>query len=149
MRTALVPCVATLLSLFCLGATAETVTPLKGQPPETVQQDISACQAQAGSASSTNTTQSGGRARGAATGAVAGAAVAGARMRQHDEVYDRVDDDVKQDYRQNQAKNAAVAGMAVGGSRQRQDRRNADQNSASPSSAYSTCMQQRGYQVTP
>ena len=77
MRTALIPCVATLCSLFCLGATAETVTPLKGQSPETVQQDISACQAQAGSASSTNTTQSGGRARGAATGAVAGAVESG------------------------------------------------------------------------
>ena len=33
---------ATLLSMVCLGAAAETVTPLKGQSPETIQQDISA-----------------------------------------------------------------------------------------------------------
>lgn len=75
--------------------------------------------------------------------------MAGARGRQHEEVYDRLDDDVKQEYRQNQAKDAAVAGAAVGGVRQRQDRRNAEQNTAASSSAYASCMQQRGYQVTP
>ncbi|MGE8634629.1 MAG: hypothetical protein ACN6P8_13925, partial [Achromobacter piechaudii] len=72
-----------------------------------------------------------------------------ARGRQHEEAYDRVDDDVKQEYRQNQAKDAAVAGMVVGGSRQRQDRREQAKDSSAASSAYASCMQQRGYQVTP
>ncbi|UIP22615.1 YMGG-like glycine zipper-containing protein [Achromobacter deleyi] len=155
MKKSIFPCTAPLLSMFCLCAAAQTVTPLKGQSPETTQQDIATCQAQAGSPSSasTDSPQAGGRARGAAAGAAAGATVAGARGRQHEEVYDRVDDDVKQEYRQNQAKDAAVAGMVVGGSRQRQDRRqdrgNAAQENAAISSAYGSCMQQRGYQVTP
>ena len=154
MKTSFLSCTATMLCLASLCATAETVTPLKGQTPEIIQQDIGACQAQAGSTSGTSTSpQTGGRVRGAATGAVAGAAVAGARGRQYDEVADRVDDDVKQQYRQNKAKDAAVAGAVVGGSRQRQDRRedrrSAEQNTAAASSAYTSCMQQRGYQVTP
>jgi hypothetical protein len=147
MKKSIFICAAPVLSLFCLGAAAQTVTPLKGQTAETTQQDISACQAQAGTPS-TDSSPSGGRARVAATGAVAGAAVAGARGRQHEEVSDRVNDDVKQEYRQNQAKDAAVAGMVVGGSRQRQDRRETAQTNAAVSSAYSSCMQQRGYQVT-
>ncbi|MCF4997259.1 hypothetical protein GIW69_16985, partial [Pseudomonas syringae] len=114
MKKSIVPCVATLLSVFCLYATAETLTPLKGQSPETVQQDISACQAQSGSSNNANTTQSGGRIKGAATGAVAGATVAGVRSNRHDEISDRVDSDVKQEYRQNKARNAAAAGAVVG-----------------------------------
>ncbi|MBV4462923.1 hypothetical protein KVG95_06180 [Pseudomonas sp. SWRI79] len=151
MKKSIPPCLATIVSVFCLCASAETVTPLKGQPPEMIQQDISACQAQAGNAASTSTTpESGGRVRGAATGAVAGAAVAGARGRQHDEIYDKVDDDVKQEYRQNKAKDAAVAGAVVGGSRQRQDRRqDRREEPAATASAYNSCMQQRGYQITP
>lgn len=151
MNTIIFPCVAILAAGVCLTASAQTVTPLKGQSPELTQQDIAACQSQTGSAASTSpdTPQAGGRARGAA----AGAAVAGARGRQHEEVYDRMDDDTKQAYRQNQAKDAAAAGMVVGGSRQRQDRRQdrADQSqqTAAASSAYAACMQQRGYQVTP
>jgi hypothetical protein len=136
MKKSIVPCVATLLSVFCLYATAETVTPLKGQSPETVQQDISACQAQSGSSNSINTTQSGGRIKGAATGAVAGATVAGVRSNRHDEIY-----------RQNKARSAAAAGAVVGGSRQRQDRREARRDSEVSASAYGSCMQGRGYQV--
>ncbi|WP_254241837.1 YMGG-like glycine zipper-containing protein [Achromobacter pestifer] len=157
MKKSIRPCTATLLSLFCLCATAQMVTPLKGQSPQTTQQDISACQALAGSGASASTStddpKSGGRVRGAAAGAAAGAAVAGARGNQHEEVYDRMSDDAKQQYRQNQAKDAAAAGMVVGGSRQRQDRRQdraeASQQNAAATSAYSTCMQQRGYQVAP
>lgn len=147
-------CVATLLSMVCLSAAAETVTPLQGQSPQTIQQDIGTCRAQAGGTNDTGSaSQPGERARGAATGAVAGAAAANARARQHEEVYDRIDEDVQQEYRQDRAKQGAVAGAAVSGSRQRQerrqDRRNADQNAAAASSAYIDCMQQRGYQVTP
>ena len=154
MKKSIRPCTATLLSLFCLCAGAQTVTPLKGQSPQTTQQDISACQALSGSgaSASTNDPKSGGRVRGAAAGAAAGAAVAGVRGNQHEEVYDRMSDDAKQQYRQNQAKDAA-AGMVVGGSRQRQDRRQdraeASQQNAAAASAYSNCMQQRGYQVAP
>ena len=59
-------------------AQAETVAPMQGQSPEKIQSDIAACQAQAGS-STTSTTRtsdnrSGGRLRGAAKGAAAGAA---------------------------------------------------------------------------
>ena len=155
MKKSIRPCTATLLSLFCLCAGAQTVTPLKGQSPQTTQQDISACQALSGSgaSASTNDPKSGGRVRGAAAGAAAGAAVAGVRGNQHEEVYDRMSDDAKQQYRQNQAKDAAAAGMVVGGSRQRQDRRQdraeASQQNAAAASVYSNCMQQRGYQVAP
>ena len=155
MNTIIFPCVAMLAAGVCLTASAQTVTPLKGQSPELTQQDIAACQSQTGSAASTSpdSREAGGRARGAAAGAAAGAAVAGARGQQHEEVYDRMDDDTKQAYRQNQAKDAAAAGMVVGGSRQRQDRRqdraNQNQQAAAASSAYAACMQQRGYQVTP
>ncbi|WP_191578556.1 YMGG-like glycine zipper-containing protein [Achromobacter insolitus] len=155
MKRSISPSMALGLLGICLSATAQTVTPLKGQSPELTQQDIAACQAQSGTTAtaSTDTPQAGGRARGAAAGAAAGAAVAGARGRQHEEVYDRMDDDTKQAYRQNQAKDAAAAGMVVGGSRQRQDRREdratRSQQSANTSSAYAACMQQRGYQVGP
>ena len=44
--------VAMLISITCLSATAETVTPLQGQTSQTIQKDISECQAQAGSTSS-------------------------------------------------------------------------------------------------
>ena len=43
MNKSILPCVATVFSMVCLCATAETVTPLKGQPPEIIQQDIGAC----------------------------------------------------------------------------------------------------------
>ncbi|WP_454694110.1 hypothetical protein [Achromobacter aegrifaciens] len=155
MKTFLFPGMALALTGFCVSAAAQTVTPLQGQTPQVTQQDIAACQAQSGSTTSppAEAPQAGGRARGAAAGAAAGAVVAGARGRQHEEVYDRVDDDTKQAYRQNQAKDAAAAGMVVGGSRQRQDRRqdraNQAQQNATASSAYASCLQQRGYQVTP
>lgn len=155
MNTFIFPCLAIMAAGVCVSVSAQTVTPLKGQSPELTQQDIAACQSQTGSAACTSpdTPQAGGRARGAAAGAAAGAVVAGARGRQNEEVYDRMDDDTKQAYRQNQAKDAAAAGMVVGGSRQRQDRRqdraNQSQQNAAASSAYSTCLQQRGYQVAP
>lgn len=151
MKKPIVPLVASLLSVCCLYATAQTVSPLKGQSQETMQQDMSACQTQAGttSSASTDSSQSGGRARGAAKGAVAGAVVNDVRAGQNSNAYDRLDSDTKQEYRQSQSKDAAKTGMVVGGSRQRQGRRNTRQDSAANASAYSACLQQRGYQVTP
>jgi hypothetical protein len=140
---------ATMLLMIGVNAVGQSVTPIKGQSPETVQLDINACTTQTGGSGTATSTQSGGRVRGAAKGAAAGAVVAQSRGNRNDEVYDRLDDDVKQDYRQNKARDAAVAGVVVGGSRQRQERRKASQTSDSTSSAYATCMQQRGYQVTP
>ncbi|MGK0624719.1 hypothetical protein QJT91_22915, partial [Bordetella bronchiseptica] len=73
MKKSIFPCAASLLCLFGLGAAAQTVTPLQGQSPETTQQDMAACQAQAGSTSTssagTDGSRSGGRVRGAAAGA--------------------------------------------------------------------------------
>ncbi|MFJ0631605.1 hypothetical protein WLW65_22310, partial [Bordetella bronchiseptica] len=72
MKKSIFPCAASLLCLFGLGAAAQTVTPLQGQSPETTQQDMAACQAQAGSTSTssagTDGSRSGGRVRGAAAG---------------------------------------------------------------------------------
>jgi hypothetical protein len=69
---------------------------------------------------------------------------------QHDEIYDRVDDNTKQDYRQNRAKQTAAAGAVVGGSRQRQERRAQEKTNASTTStAYTSCLQGKGYQVNP
>ena len=139
-------------------AQAETVTPLQGQSPQQMQNDIAACQSQAGTSqtSSASQRQGGERLRGATAGAMAGAAAAEVRGRQHEEVYDRVDNDIQQEYRQNQAREAAAVGMAVGGSRQRRERRDerradnaAAQNPSSSSQAYLNCMSSRGYSVTP
>lgn len=130
---------------------AETVVPMKGQSSQQIQLDIDACHNVAASQSaSTAPPASGGRLRGAAVGAAAGAAGAEVRGRQHDEFYDRVDDDVKEDYRQNRARETAAAGVVVGGSRQRQERRAQQKTSAATSStAYTSCLQGKGYQVNP
>ncbi|MHC8294144.1 hypothetical protein [Pseudomonas sp. LB3P58] len=142
-------CVA--LSVFSVQGWAETVVPMKGQSSQQTQTDMTDCQnIAAGQSASTAPPPSGGRLKGAAVGAAAGAAGAQVRGRQHDEFYDRVDDDVKQDYRQNQAKGTAAAGAVVGGSRQRQERRAQQKTSAATSStAYTSCLQGKGYQVNP
>jgi len=142
------------LLLFSCAALAVTVVPLKGQSSQTIQQDTSACQSQANAQFPTQTTvPTGGRVKGATTAAVAGAAAAQVRGRQHEVIYDQIDDDVKQDYRQNQARSAAVAGSMIGASRQRQERRQnlatAEQNVTANNSVYSSCLQQRGYNVMP
>ncbi|WP_178082861.1 YMGG-like glycine zipper-containing protein [Pseudomonas sp. GW456-12-1-14-TSB6] len=130
-------------------ASAESVVPLKGQTSQQTQIDINDCHSIA-STSTTSTPQAGGRLKGAAAGAAAGATAAEVRGRQHDEFYEAVDDDRKQDYRQNRAKETAAAGAVVGGARQRQDRREQRRTDASASSsAYTGCLQGRGYQVTP
>jgi hypothetical protein len=144
-------CVCMLLASAMSNAQAQTVIPLKGQTPEQIQTDATACQAQATpSSASAQPTAQGGRLKGAAAGAVAGAAGAQVRGNRHGEVYDRVDDDLKQDYRQNQAQNTAKAGAVIGGARQRQERR-ASTNSAPTvdAKAYGNCMSSRGYSVTP
>ncbi|SDY58074.1 hypothetical protein [Pseudomonas sp. NFIX28] len=146
------------LSAFVLlassGAMAATVVPLKGQTSQTIQQDTSACQSQANAQFPTqNTVPAGGRVKGATTAAIAGATAAEVRGRQHENVYDQIDDDIKQDYRQNRARSAATAGAMIGASRQRQERRQdqktSEQNVTANNSVYTSCLQQRGYNVLP
>ncbi|MFY0731815.1 hypothetical protein J1D76_23965 [Pseudomonas sp. NFX15] len=135
-------------------ASAVTVVPLKNQTSQTIQQDTSACQSQANAQHPVDTTvPSGGRAKGAATAAVAGAAAAQVRGNQHEVIYDQIDDDTRQDYRQNRARSAAAAGTVIGGSRQRQERRQSQaenqQSVTASNSVYTSCLQQRGYNVLP
>jgi hypothetical protein len=147
----------TFSAFICLASSAAwavTVVPLKGQTTQTIQQDTSACQSQANAQFPLqNSVPTGGRVKGATTAAVAGAAAAEVRGRQHEYVYDQIDDDVKQDYRQNQARSAAVAGSMIGASRQRQERRQdagaTQQAITANNSVYSSCLQQRGYNVMP
>lgn len=91
--------------------------------------------------------------KGATTAAIAGATAAEVRGRQHENVYDQIDDDIKQDYRQNRARSAATAGAMIGASRQRQERRQdlktSEQNITANNSVYTSCLQQRGYNVLP
>ncbi|WP_223502257.1 hypothetical protein [Pseudomonas sp. BF-R-24] len=145
---------AILMLLMSTSALAATVIPLKGQTSQTIQQDTSACQSQANAQHPVQSTvPSGGRAKGAATAAVAGATAAEVRGRQHEIVYDQIDDDTRQDYRQNHARSAAAAGVVVGGARQRQARREnlseSEQSITANNSVYSSCLQQRGYDVLP
>ena len=144
------------LATMLLGtsALAATVIPLKGQTSQTIQQDTSACQSQANAQHPVQSTvPSGGRVKGAATAAVAGATAAEIRGRQHENLYDQIDNDTKQDYRQNRAHSAAAAGAVVGASRQRQERRQnlsaSEQSITANNSVYSSCLQQRGYDVLP
>lgn len=142
------------LVLASTSALAVTIVPLKNQSSPTIQQDTSACQSQANAQFPIQTpAPTGGRVKGATTAAVAGAVAAESRGRQHDNFYDQVDDDIKQDYRQNRARSAAAAGTVVGASRQRQERREntgaTEQNITANNSVYSSCLQQRGYNVLP
>lgn len=145
---------AILMLLMSTSALAATVIPLKGQTSQTIQQDTGACQSQANAQHPVQSTvPSGGRVKGAATAAVAGATAAEVRGRQHENVYDQIDDDTRQDYRQNHARSAAAAGVVVGGARQRQARREnlseSEQSITANNSVYSSCLQQRGYDVLP
>ena len=139
------------LTVACTQGWAATVVPMKGQSSQQTQLDINECNSIAsGQAASTAQPASGGRLRGAAAGAAAGSAGAEVRGRQHDEFSARIDDDTKQDYRQDRAKETAVAGAVVGGSRQRQERRAQEKTSAATTStAYTSCLQGKGYQVNP
>lgn len=138
------------LSVLSTQGWAQTVVPMKGQNSQQTQLDINECNSIAASSTSKTSTPSGGRVKGAAAGAAAGATAAQVRGRQHDEFYDRVDDDTKQDYRQDRAKQTAAAGAVVGGSRQRQERRAQEKTNASTTStAYTSCLQGKGYQVNP
>lgn len=136
-------CVA--LAFVATQASAQSVVPMKGQSSQQTQSDMAECQNIA-AGQTTTSTPSGGRLKGAAAGATA----AQIRGNQHDEIYDRVDDDRKQDYRQDRAKQTAAAGAVVGGSRQRQERRaQRNSNEAANATAYSSCLQGKGYQVNP
>ena len=177
-KTLIGACVAVFTTLG-IHAHAETVIPTKSQTPEQIQKDTAECQAQgktaydqslasanqASAASTTSDTKpSGGRLKGAAVGAAAGAASAQVQGNRNDN-YDKVDSDVQQEYRQNQAKDAAVAGVVVGGAKQRQAGRQQEkaqqqqaqqQSTAAAQSAdsaskqaYSACMSARGYSISP
>lgn len=139
------------LAVFSAQGWAESVVPLKGQNSQQTQLDINDCHNIAASqGSSAAPPPSGGRIKGAAVGAAAGATGAEVRGRQHDEFYDRANDDVKQEYRQNRAQQTAAAGAVVGGARQRQERRAQNKtNAANTSTAYTSCLQGKGYQVNP
>lgn len=142
-----------------------TVQPMQGQSPEQVQQDMAACQSAATEATGFSPSQppvaaapagpSGKRLRGAAAGAVAGAVRAEARGSDSD-AWDEADEDQKQDYRQEEAQSSARAGAAVGGMATRADRRQGrreqgqqEQQASAWSEAYNSCLQGRGYTVTP
>lgn len=139
--------------LVSSNAMAVTVVPLKNQTTQTIQRDTDACKSQADAQHPLpGAVPSGGRVRGATTAAVAGATAAQVRGRQHD-AYDQLDDDLKQGYRQNHARSAAAAGVVVGAAKQRQARRESlsttDQSITANNSVYSSCLQQRGYNVLP
>ncbi|MBZ9780446.1 hypothetical protein K9857_02625 [Pseudomonas sp. REP124] len=138
------------LSVLSAQGWAQSVVPLKGQTSQQTQADISECNNIAASQTASTSTPSGGRVKGAVAGAAAGATAAQIRGNQHDEIYDRVDSDRQQDYRQDRAKQTAAAGAVVGGSRQRQERRQQNKtNAANTSTAYTSCLQGKGYQVNP
>jgi hypothetical protein len=127
-----------------------TVVPLENQNDELIQKDTGACRNQANDQHPIpDSVPVGGRARGAATGAVAGATAAAVNSQQ----YENVSNSTKQDYRQNKAASAATAGVVVAGAKQRQDRRQnqsaTDQAITANNSVYSSCLQQRGYNVLP
>ncbi|WP_339466097.1 MULTISPECIES: hypothetical protein [unclassified Pseudomonas] len=143
IRIAFIPLV--IAAIFTTQASAESVVPLKGQTSQQTQIDINDCRSIA-STSTTSAPQTGGRLKDAAVGAAAGATAAEVRGRQHDEFYDAVDDDRQQDYRQNRAGQSAAAGAVVGGARQRAQSKT---DAAASSSAYTGCLQGRGYQITP
>jgi hypothetical protein len=142
-----------------------TVQPMQGQTPEQMQQDMTACQSAATEATGFSPSQpplaaapagpSGKRLRGAAAGAVAGAVRAEARGSDSD-AWDEADEDRKQDYRQEEAQSSARAGAAVGGMATRADRRQGrrqqgqeQQQASAWNQAYNSCLQGRGYTVTP
>lgn len=152
--------VTTILTLtgFAGFATGQTLLPLNGQNAEQIKSDDMACQNQATSTTSTTSTTTpateqpqGGRLAGAVKGGLVGAAAAEVRGNQYD-AYDRLDDDVQQEYRQENARDAAAVGAVIGGRHQRKERR-AEQVAApvatTSSQAYISCMQGKGYSVTP
>lgn len=150
--------VTTILTLtgFAGFATGQTLLPLNGQNAEQIKSDDMACQNQATSTTSTTTPATeqpqGGRLAGAVKGGLVGAAAAEVRGNQYD-AYDRLDDDVQQEYRQENARDAAAVGAVIGGRHQRKERR-AEQVAApaaatTASQAYISCMQGKGYSVTP
>ena len=144
--------VTTILTLtgFAGFATGQTLLPLNGQNAEQIKSDDMACQNQA-TTPATEQPQ-GGRLAGAVKGGLVGAAAAEVRGNQY-EAYDRLDDDVQQEYRQENARDAAAVGAVIGGRHQRKERR-AEQVAApaaatTSSQAYISCMQGKGYSVTP
>ena len=143
--------VATILTLtgFAGFATGQTLLPLNGQNAEQIKSDDMACRNQA-TTPATEQPQ-GGRLAGAVKGGLVGAAAAEVRGNQH-EAYDRLDDDVQQEYRQENARDAAAVGAVIGGRHQRKERRAkqvAAPVAATTSQAYISCMQGKGYSVTP
>src|SRR6187399_1446343 len=97
-------------------ASAQTVTPAKGQTPEQTAKDTQECGSSAVTSSGYNPAAppaeadraSGGRAKGAAKAATVGAVASGAGG---GNAYDKASDNAQQEYRQNNAKDAAKVGM--------------------------------------
>lgn len=146
--------VTTILTLtgFAAFASAQTLLPLNGQSAEQIKSDDMACQSQANSTTTPATEQpQGGRVAGAVKGGLIGAAAAEARGNDYD-AYDRVDEDLQQEYRRDNARDVAVAGAVIGGRQQRKDRRaerTSEPVATTSSQAYTSCMQGKGYSVTP
>ena len=84
--------------------------------------------------------QAGGRVRGAAKGAAAGAAVGAVQGNQYDNASGRM----KDANQENKAKSGAAAGMAVAGSRNRQDRREGRSDEDAWQKSYDSCVAQKG-----
>ncbi len=147
------------------------VQPTQGQSAEQMQKDVAECQNLATQSSghipgapppsaASDERYVGGRAKGAATGAAAGRTAAQVRGNQHEEAYDKLSDEAKREYRKEEGKPAAAAGMVVGGSKQRRDRRagrrdekDAEDKAKAAADAYDqanrNCLAGRGYTVTP
>ena len=77
---------------------------------------------------------------GAAKGAAAGAAVGAVQGNQ----YDNAPGALKDANQENKARGGAAAGVAVAGSRNRQDRREGRQDQDAWQKSYDTCMAQKG-----
>jgi hypothetical protein len=152
-------------------AAQSTVQPAQGQSAEQMQKDVAECQNLATQSSghipgtpppssASDERYVGGRAKGATAGAAAGRTAAQVRGNQHEEAYDKLSDEAKREYRKEEGKPAAAAGMVVGGSRQRRDRRagrksqeDAEAQAKAAADAYDqanrSCLTGRGYTVAP
>ena len=145
---------ASVIGLVSSVATAQTVTPMKGQTSEQMATDKTECQSIAQQSAAATpppaaAPQRGAGVRGAARGAAVGAAVAD---RNGGEVYNRASEDAQQEYRQEKAKDAAKAGAVVARGQQRRSNVQAAQQQQASSAqatdaAFRSCLAGRGYQV--
>jgi hypothetical protein len=114
--------------------------PLAAQQPVDADCSAAATQATRYTPGGDTGPQGGGRVSGAAKGAAAGAAVGAVQGNQYDNASGRV----KEANQEQKAKNGAAAGMAVAGSRNRQDRREGRQDQEAWQKSYDACAAQKG-----